>query len=136
MRHFALDNTFQYQNITQNEPVLFVPEYIVRNTLYYENTFFKKNLFLQTGFIFNYFSKYQMNAFDPLLGEFYVQTEKQYGSYPRVDFFVNAKIRNARIYLKAEHFNSGFTGNSFYSAPNYPYKDFIIRFGLVWDFFL
>ena len=136
LRHFALDNTFQYQNITQNEPVLFVPEYIVRNTLYYENTFFKKNLFLQTGFIFNYFSKYQMNAFDPLLGEFYVQTEKQYGSYPRVDFFVNAKIRNARIYLKAEHFNSGFTGNSFYSAPNYPYKDFIIRFGLVWDFFL
>ena len=136
LRHFALDNTFQYQKVTQKELALSVPEYIVRNTLYYENTFFNSNLFLQTGFIFNFFSKYQMNAFDPLLGEFYTQTEKEFGAYPRLDFFVNAKVRNARIYLKAEHFNSSFTGNNYYSAPNYPYKDFIIRFGLVWDFFL
>jgi hypothetical protein len=25
--------------------------------------------------------------------------------------------------------------NRFYSAPGYPYRDFIIRFGLVWNFF-
>jgi hypothetical protein len=27
------------------------------------------------------------------------------------------------------------TGNNFYSAPNYPYRDFIVRFGLVWNLF-
>jgi hypothetical protein len=37
--------------------------------------------------------------------------------------------------LKAEHFNSSFSGFNFYSAPNYPYRDFVIRFGLVWNFF-
>jgi hypothetical protein len=108
----------------------------MRNTLYFTDTLFDNNLFLQTGFIFNYFTAYKMNAYDPLLSEFYTQTQKEYGAYPRIDFFVNAKIRNARIYLKAEHFNSSFTGNNFYSAPNYPYKDFTVRFGIVWDFFL
>jgi len=136
LRHFAIDNTLQYQKVTQNAPALFTPKYIIRNTLYYQNTFFKKNLFLQTGVIFNYFGKYKMNAYDPLLGEFYNQTAKEYGEYPRFDVFVNAKVRNARIYLKAEQLNTVFTGNTFYSAPNYPYKDFTIRFGLVWDFFL
>lgn len=135
-RKFALDNTIQYQSVTQENDVLNVPEYMVRNTLYYTDTLFSKNLFLQTGFIFNYFTSYKMNAYDPLLSEFYVQTEKEYGAYPRIDLFVNAKVRNARIYLKAEHFNSSFTGNNFYSAPNYPYKDFTVRFGIIWDFFL
>ncbi len=136
LRHFAIDNTLQYQKVTQNSAALFVPKYIVRNTLYYQNTFFKKNLFLQTGVIFNYFGKYKMNAYDPLLGEFYTQTAKKYGEYPRFDVFVNAKIRNARIYFKAEQLNTIFMGNTAYSAPNYPYKDFTIRFGLVWNFFL
>ena len=135
-KKFALDNTIQYQSVTQENEVLNVPELIVRNTLYYTDMLFSKNLFLQTGFIFNYFTAYKMNAYDPLLSEFYAQTEKEYGAYPRIDFFVNAKVRNARIYLKAEHFNSSFTGNNFYSAPNYPYKDFTVRFGIVWDFFL
>lgn len=134
--HFALDNTVQYQDVTQSAEVFNVPELIFRNTLYYTNTFFKKNLFLQTGVIFNYFTEYKMDAYDPLLGEFYTQTANEYGNFPRLDFFVNFKVRNARIYFKAEHFNSSFTGYDFYSAPNYPYKDFTIRFGLVWNFFL
>lgn len=135
-RKFALDNTLQYQKVTQTNSVLNVPEFILRNTLYYTDVWFNKNLFLQTGFVFNYFTKYKMNAYDPLLSEFYTQTAKEYGAYPRIDFFINAKVRNARIYLKAEHFNSSFTGNNFYSAPNYPYKDFTVRFGMVWNFFL
>jgi len=53
-----------------------------------------------------------------------------------LNFFINAKVRNAGVYLKAEHFNSAWMGNDFYSAPNYPYKDFTVRFGLVWNFFL
>ncbi|MFD0965078.1 putative porin [Pseudofulvibacter geojedonensis] len=133
---FGLDNRLQYQSVNQDSDILNVPELIARSTLYYTNTFFRKNLYLQTGLIGSYFTKYKMNAYDPLLGEFYTQTAKEYGGFPRLDFFVNAKVRNARIYFKIEHFNSGLTGNNFYSAPNYPYKDRIIRFGLIWDFFL
>ena len=52
-----------------------------------------------------------------------------------LDFFINAKIRTARIYLKAEHLNAAFGESNYYNAPNYPYRDFMIRFGVEWNFF-
>ncbi|WP_299114248.1 putative porin [uncultured Winogradskyella sp.] len=134
--HFALDNTIMYQNVISDEDVLNVPTIITRNTLYYSNQIFKKAMTLQTGVTFNYFTKYNMNGYDPLLAEFYTQNETELGGFPRLDFFINAKVRQTRIFLKAEHFNSSFTGYDYFSAPNHPYRDFTIRFGLVWDFFL
>lgn len=133
---FALDNTVMYQQVLNGDNIINVPQVITRNTLYFADHLFKKALFLQTGVILNYFTTYNMNAYDPLLAEFYVQNETELGNFPRLDFFINAKIRQTRIYLKAEHFNSSFTGYNYYSAPTYPYRDFTVRFGLVWNFFL
>ena len=135
-KKFALDNTIVYQTVKDDNQVFNVPEIVTRNTLYYSDYFFKKALFLQTGITFNYFSNYYMNGYDPLLAEFYVQTDREFGGFPRFDFFVNAKIQQARIFIKAEHINSAWTGYDYYSAPNHPYRDFVIRFGLVWNFFL
>lgn len=132
---FALDNTVLYQKTDQNDAILNVPEIVTRNTLYYTNYLFKKALFLQTGITFNYFTKYLANDYNPVIGEFFIQDKKEIGSYPNLDFFINARIQRTRIYFKAEHFNSSFTGNNFYSAPNNPYRDFTIRFGLIWNFF-
>ncbi len=134
--NFALDNTLMYQNVISDQAVLNVPGLITRNTLYYSNELFKKAMTLQTGITLNYFTKYHMNRYDPLLAEFYTPNETELGGFPRLDFFINAKIRQTRIFLKAEHFNSSFTGYNYFSAPNHPYRDFTIRFGLVWDFFL
>jgi len=132
---FALDNTFLYQKVTQSDLILNVPDFVTRNTFYYSGYFFKKALYLQTGIIFNYFTKFYANDYNPVIGEFFVQKNKEIGNYPTFDFFVNGRIRQTRIYLKAEHFNSSLSQNSFYSAPNNPYRDFTIRFGLVWNFF-
>lgn len=133
---FALNNTILYQNVQDDNGVLNVPELTTRNTLYFSSHLFKRAMFLQTGVTLNYFTKYYMNAYNPVLAEFYVQNDKEYGNFPRLDFFINAKIRQTRLYLKAEHFNSSMTGYNYYSAPNYPYRDFTVRFGLVWNFFL
>ena len=135
-RNFALNNTVMYQNVKDENQVFNVPQVITRNTLYYSNHLFKKAMYLQTGITFNYFTAYNMDGYDPVLAEFYTQNEQEYGGFPRLDFFVNAKIRQTRIYIKAEHFNSAFTGRDYFSAPNTPFRDFKIRFGLVWNFFL
>ncbi|MEK6153493.1 putative porin [Flavobacteriaceae bacterium 3-367] len=132
---FALANTFMYQNVSQTNEVLNVPQFVTRNTLYFSKDIFKKAMYLQTGVTFKYFTSYNMDAYNPLLGEFYIQNNEEFGAFPLLDFFINAKVRQTRIFLKAEHFNSSFTGYNFYSAPNYPYRDFVIRFGLVWNFF-
>jgi hypothetical protein len=134
-RKWALDNTFLYQKVDQSDKILNVPQLVLRNTLYYSDHFFNKAMYLQTGLIFNYFTKYYANDYNPILGEFFVQNQKEMGAYPMIDLFANARIQRTRIYLKAEHFNSSMTGNNYYSSPNNPYHDFMIRFGLVWNFF-
>ncbi|MCK6606672.1 MAG: putative porin [Flavobacterium sp.] len=131
----ALDNTILYQSVEQSDDIVNVPQIVTRNTLYFTDYVFKKAMLLQTGVTFQYFSKYYANDYNPLIGEFYVQNETKIGGFPMFDFFINARVRQARIFLKAEHFNSAWTGYDFYSAPNYPYRDFIVRFGLVWNFF-
>lgn len=131
----ALDNTLLFQQTDQQDNVLNVPDFLTRNTLYYSEWLFKKALFIQTGVTFQYFTKYYGNDYDPLLGEFYSQDRKKFGDFPLIDFFINAKVKQFRVYLKAEHFNSGFSGYNYYSAPNYPYRDFAVRFGVIWDFF-
>jgi hypothetical protein len=132
----ALDNTILYQEVDQENSVLNVPKITTRNSLYYTDFLFKKALFLQTGFTLNYFSKYYMNDYNPVVTEAFVQTDRKIGDFPMIDFFINARIRQTRIFLKAEHFNTMFSSEKkYYTAPNYPYRDFMIRFGLVWNFF-
>ena len=132
---WALNNTIMYQQVDQSGNILNLPQLVTRNTLYFSDDVFKKAMYIQTGITFKYFTSYFMDAYNPLLAEFYVQNREELGGFPMLDFFINAKVRQTRIYLKAEHFNSSFTGNSFYAAPDYPYRDFVIRFGLVWNFF-
>lgn len=135
--NFALDNQFIYQKVTNGEDVLRVPDFITRNTLYYANYIFKgKPMYLEAGVTFSYFSKYLMNSYNPVIAEFYLQDDREYGGFPLLDFFVNFKVKTMRVYFKLEHFNSGFSDNNYYSAPSYPYRDFVIRFGLVWNFFI
>lgn len=131
----GLDVTVLYQKVDQASNIVNVPELTTRSTLYFSDHVFKKAMLLQTGITFQYFTKYYGNDYNPLIGEFYVQNETKFGDFPLLDFFVNARIKQTRIYLKAEHFNSSFTGYNYYSAPNYPYRDFMIRFGLEWNFF-
>jgi len=132
----ALDNTLLYQQVEQSENILNVPDFVTRNTLYFSDYFFKKALYLQTGVTFNYFTKYHADDYNPVTAEFFVQQKRQIGDFANFDFFINARIRQTRIFVKAEHFNSAWAPtNTFYSASNYPYRDFLIRFGLVWNFF-
>lgn len=132
---FGFDNTILYQKVVQDDDILNVPEFVTRNTLYFSEYLFKKALFIQTGVTFQYFTEYNANGYNPLVGEFYVQNREKIGNFPVMDFFINAKVKQFRVFLKAEHFNSSFTGYNFYSAPNYPYRDFTVRFGVIWDFF-
>ena len=132
---FALDNTLLYQKVDQSDLILNVPEFVTRNTFYYSQEMFHKALFFQTGITFNYFTSYYGNEYNPVIGEFFVQNQKEIGNFTNFDFFFNARIQRTRVYLTLEHFNSSLSGYNFYSSPNNPYSDFIIRFGLVWNFF-
>ncbi len=136
-KKFAVNNTVMFQNVSSGSSVFRVPKMVTRNTLYYTDYWFKgKPMLVNIGVTFNYFSKYKMNSYDPLLAEFRLQNLKEIGFYT-VDFFFNAQVRRTRIFFKIDNATSNFSSNkNYFSAPNYPYRDFTIRFGLVWNWFI
>ena len=136
-KKFALNNTVMYQNVSSGSTVFRVPDLVTRNTLYYTDYWFKgKPMQVQIGATFKYFTKYKANAYNPLLAEFTLQNTTEVG-YPTVDLFFNAQVRRTRIFFKIENATSNFRKTKdYFSAPNYPYRDFVIRFGLVWNWFI
>ncbi|WP_108805270.1 putative porin [Aquimarina sp. Aq107] len=152
----GIDNSILYQNVSGGE-VYRVPNVVTRNSVYYQDYWFKRALFLQTGVTFKYYSEYDADGYDPVLSEFYVQSQNEidyfdqfdnsdpdnivdtrqtFGGFPQFDIFFNAKIRQTRIYFKVENFGEAFNQNNEFSAPGYAPRDAVIRFGLVWNFFL
>ena len=132
----ALDNTVMYQNVSSGSSVFRVPEFVTRNTFYYTDYWFKgKPMLVNIGVTFKYFTKYAANSYNPLLAEFIVQNDQQIG-YPTFDVFFNAQVRRTRMYLKVDNVTSSFSDKNYFTAPNYPYRDFTIRFGLVWNWFI
>lgn len=132
----GLDNTLMYQNVSSGSSVFRVPELVTRNTFYYTDDWFKgKPMLVNIGITFKYFTKYNANAYNPLLAEFTLQNTDEIG-FPTFDVFFNARVRRTRLYLKVDNVTSSFSEKNYFSAPNYPYRDFTIRFGLVWNWFI
>ena len=92
-------------------------------------------MFVNLGVTFKYFSSYNANAYNPLLGEFVLQNDTEIG-FPTFDVFINARVRRTRIFFKVDNVTSPFSKKNYFSAPNYPYRDLTIRFGLVWNWFI
>ena len=133
---FALDNTIMYQNVSGGSSVFRVPELVARNTLYYSDYWFKgKPLKVNIGATFKYFSNFRANAYNPLLAEFVLQDNTEIG-FPTVDLFFNAQVRRTRIFFRFDNFSSNFFQKNYFSAPNYPYRDSVLRFGLIWNWFI
>ncbi len=136
-RKFTLDNTLLYQKVVSGSEVFHVPEIVTENSLYFADYIFKGNpLYLQTGLTFKYFTNYKADEFNPLLNEFRLQNTMEIGNYPMLDVFLNAQIRRTRFFVKAENISSFFTGRTYFATPTQPYRDFKVRFGLVWNFFI
>ncbi len=70
----------------------------------------------------------------PMLRSFYIQDQELVGNYPYFDFYVAAKVKSARVFVKLSHINSGFSGTGYYAAPNYPMADRMLRLGVDWTF--
>ena len=136
---FTWANTAQYQQVSHDGDIDFkplnVPEWNLRSSFLFSSQLFNKALYLQTGVTAQYFTDFYADRYSSHLGEFVSQNHTKIGKFPRLDFFINAKIQQTRLFLKYEHFNSDMTGYNFFSAPFTPYRDSSIRFGLVWNFF-
>jgi hypothetical protein len=133
-KHLGLNVGYTYQT-TSNEKIVSVPGNVATGALYYQGNLFKKALNLQIGFSAQYFSEFYGYNYMPATNVFYTQTARTVGNYPYIDFFLNARIKPVRIFVKIDHVAQGFLGNNYSLSPGYLQNDRAFKFGVNWIFF-
>ena len=131
---FSLDTNIQFQQLDDNSPI-HIPDLLGRSTVSYADEWFRKAAFVQIGATVKYYSSFYADAYSPILSDYVVQDAVKIGGGPLFSAFFNAKIRQTRLYFNAENLGAALNGNNRLAAPDHPYRDFILRFGIVWNFF-
>lgn len=133
-KHLGINAKYNYQS-SSYQAIVSVPNHIINGALYYQGNLFKNALQLQIGFNAQYFSEFYGYAYMPMTNQYYVQTSKVVGNYPFVDFFLNARIKPVKIFIKIDHVTQGFMGNNYSLTPGYLQNDRAFKFGINWLFF-
>ena len=132
-KHLGLNLGYTYQT-SSNEWVFSVPHNVANGALYYQGNLFKKALNLQIGFSAQFFSSFYGYNYMPATNMFYSQNSVRVGNYPYVDFFLNARIKPVRIFVKIDQVAQGFLGHNYSLAPGYLQNDRAFKFGVNWIF--
>lgn len=114
-----------------------LPNYFTSLKIGYGFNAFKKKLAVFTGIKVSYYDKTQLMSYSSSLGQFYLgsNSEKVIGSYPFLDFFVNARIKDVRLFFALTHANQGLVGESnYFGAVNHPLEDRAYKVGISWNF--
>lgn len=133
-KHLGINAKYNYQS-SSYQSIVSVPNHVVNGALYYQGNLFKRALQLQIGFNAQYFSEFYGYAYMPATNRYYVQTQKAVGNYPFVDFFLNARIKPVRIFVKIDHVTQGLLGSNYSLIPGYLQNDRAFKFGINWLFF-
>ncbi len=138
-----IDSSDDKNSIGTSNKIINVPKWLVRSSLMFSSHLFNKQLWLNAGLSFRFFTDFYANQHNPLLGQFVVQNHTLIGEFPLAEVFMNLKVQQTRLFFIIENFGSWLEQNiiddkklyDFYSDPVTPYRDSIIRFGLIWNFF-
>jgi len=137
---FHLDNTVGVQQVS-NSDLIRLPSFLSKHSLYFEGTLFNVAL-ARIGFDVRYNTGYNANNFQPATGQFYLQNHTLITNPPLIDVFFSTKIQTLRIFVKAENLNELIFTDTFFAssnytlmAPQYPIRDWTIRFGFHWRFY-
>lgn len=133
-KYWHFNNSLTYQK-TDHEELVRLPSFVSDHSLYFEKHFYKKALLAAFGLSANYNSSYFANEFMPANAMFYLQNTTKTGGYFRIDLFLNAQIKTARIFLKFENIADDIIKRSYYLTPHYPMPGRVLKFGIAWKFF-
>ena len=127
-----LDNEVVLQRPTETE--IRIPEIYSNHQFYFYGNLFKKVMLAKIGFDLRLTSGYKPNAYQPLIGRFYLQEDLQTDWQPIVDGFVSFKVDKFRFFFRFENALPFLTDKYYYLAADYPIDHTQIRFGLNWQF--
>lgn len=114
-----------------------LPNYFSSLKVGYGFNTFRKKLAVFTGIKLTYYNKVQLMSYSPSLGQFYLanNNNREIGNYPFLDFFINARIKDVRLFFALTHLNEGLAEESnYFGALNHPLEDRAYKIGISWNF--
>jgi hypothetical protein len=70
-----------------------------------------------------------------VLMNFYNQNTTQLDRQFWVDFYINFKIKRARVFVKYQNLASLLGDYNYFTVPHYPMQDAVFKIGVSWKFF-
>ncbi|MCQ2183090.1 MAG: putative porin [Bacteroidales bacterium] len=135
-----LDNRILFQS-SSNQTVIPVPM-LSLNLRYYVQFPVKKNVMeMQIGVNGYYNTKWYSPAYNPNLGVFFNQDEREYNNGPYLDAFVNIQWKRASIFIKYQNIGNGWPMKhpDYFSADRYivtQSKLEGLKLGIFWPFYV
>ena len=129
-----LDHRVLFQ-LSSNQEVVPLPM-MSANARYYVQFGINNAMTMQLGANIFYYTKYNLQRWNPNVGVFYNQTSTEYGNAPYIDLFANMKWQNACVFVKWENAGMGWPLDTadYFSADGHIRTPRIFKLGLFWPF--
>lgn len=136
---FRLGKVFFNQSVyyqkSSNTDVLDLPQISIYSSNYFKDWFFDNALQFMAGVDVFYNTKFYTPLYNPATSTFYNQRDEKFGGYPKIDLFVNFRIKRALLFFKYEHLNSSFSNKEYFSTKLYPINPGFLKYGVRWYFY-
>lgn len=118
-KRFDFSNYSAYQ-LTSSDHRFSLPKVVSRGSVSYNLSLFKKAISIKPGIEAVFYSDYYAMGFHPNLMNYYVQSDKMFGSYLTSNAYLNARVQAVDVSLRLENWNYDLFGQEPLVAPNYP----------------
>lgn len=137
LENFHFDNSATYTKVTGPAADIFrMPELFIISTFYYTNFLFNDKLQVRIGVDMHYQTAYFADDYDPVLMQFHLQNNFEIPEYVMADFFVNFKVKSARIFLKYTNISEAAGINpGYFPTPFYTGQRGTFDLGISWQFY-
>jgi hypothetical protein len=133
-RKFSFLHQLTWQEIS-GESWNFVPDLVLKGSMFYDKAFFKKELQVQFGIHYLFMNSYSAPGYFPLYGIFFNQNDHIYGESLNMDVFFRMKIKSVMFLFQLNHLNQGWIGDYPYLSHPYPGYPRRFTFGITWSFY-
>lgn len=137
-----LSSDFKYKSILienflflQNQSIRLnnLPSAFTKNSISFYGNIFKNKMLLKAGIDFRYIINSNVPRYQPVNGQFQLNTSVPNKSYPLVDARISFKVSSFTTFFKYENLYSFLTDEVEYLVLAHPQFDARFRFGIQWN---